>query len=130
MKKFINLSIALVVFSLTVNAQTWTLSGPTAVCPGAQNVTYTLQSSDGGLPQGDVFWSVNGQSVQGNGFTAQIDIPTSGSSFSVRAVNLLVGADVTLGVSSIGADPEHYRSLPLPAMPVVFQLMHPAIGEM
>ncbi|MEP1035101.1 DUF6443 domain-containing protein [Ekhidna sp.] len=105
MRKNIYITLVLVVASFFANAQTWELVGPTSVCPGQQNVSYSVQSSGGGIPFGKFYWSVDGQSVPGTSYSNQIDFPSSGSSFLVRATNLMQGINVSLTVYSIGADP-------------------------
>ncbi|MEP5106225.1 MAG: DUF6443 domain-containing protein, partial [Ekhidna sp.] len=106
MRKNIYITLALVVASFTSYAQTWVINGPSSVCPGDQNVTYSVQSSTGGMPPfGSYTWYLNGVSL-GNSLSnsRDIDFPTSGSSFSVRVTGPS-SIDVTKTVTSAQANP-------------------------
>lgn len=96
-----------------VYAQTYTIVGPTSLCPGSQNISYSIQTSSGGIPNGSFSWTLTEYpapprtfgAVVGNGFSISLDFPSTGKDYQLVARDWMQGISASIIISSSSANP-------------------------
>ena len=87
MKKFRLLLIVIIGLCTHLSfGQTFTITGPSQVCPGS-TYTFEMENSSGGLLLGSYSWKLDGVVLSGDSWTKQITIPANGG-FAITDAHL------------------------------------------